>query len=147
MKTPNDGMWWGEITAMGVGTQMQACSWAFISMPSIHGWLVLLKAHREMWQKEEVSKDLTLQSTLCFPVVSDLEQTMWPLFSLVSSCANWYWMTKSSFLFCFLKNIYSPSDPPWLIHVNVWQKPLHYCKVISLQLIKINEKKKRNCQK
>ena len=31
---------------------------------------------------------------------------------------------------------------PWLIHVNVWQKPLHYCKVISLQLIKINEKKK-----
>ena len=29
----------------------------------------------------------------------------------------------------------------WLIHVNVWQKPLQYCKVISLQLIK---KKKRN---
>ena len=25
----------------------------------------------------------------------------------------------------------------WLIHVNVWQKPLQYCKVISLQLIKI----------
>ena len=32
---------------------------------------------------------------------------------------------------------------PWLIHVNVWQKPLQYCRVISLQLIKINEKKKR----
>ena len=32
---------------------------------------------------------------------------------------------------------------PWLIHVNVCQKPLQYCKVISLQLIKINEKKKR----
>ena len=31
---------------------------------------------------------------------------------------------------------------PWLIHVNVWQKSLQYCKVISLQLIKINEKKK-----
>ena len=30
---------------------------------------------------------------------------------------------------------------PWLIHVNVWQKPLQYCKVLSLQLIKINEKK------
>ena len=29
---------------------------------------------------------------------------------------------------------------PWLIHVNVWQKPLQYCNVISLQLIKINEK-------
>ena len=33
---------------------------------------------------------------------------------------------------------------PWLIHVNVWQKPLQYCKVISLQLIKINEKKRVN---
>ena len=31
---------------------------------------------------------------------------------------------------------------PWLNHVNVWQKPLQYYKVISLQLIKINEKKK-----
>ena len=30
---------------------------------------------------------------------------------------------------------------PWLIYVIVWQKPLQYCKVISLQLIKINEKK------
>ena len=33
---------------------------------------------------------------------------------------------------------------PWLIHVNVWKKPLQYCKVISLQLIKINEKKKNS---
>ena len=32
---------------------------------------------------------------------------------------------------------------PWLIHVNVWQKPLQYCKVISLQLIKINEKERK----
>ena len=30
---------------------------------------------------------------------------------------------------------------PWLIHVNVWQKPLQYCKVMSLQLLKINGKK------
>ena len=29
---------------------------------------------------------------------------------------------------------------PWLIHVTVWQNPLQYYKVISLQLIKINEK-------
>ena len=27
---------------------------------------------------------------------------------------------------------------PWLIHVNVWQNPLQYCKVISPQLNKIN---------
>ena len=32
---------------------------------------------------------------------------------------------------------------PWLIHVSVWQKPLQYCKVISLQLIKISGKKKK----
>ena len=32
---------------------------------------------------------------------------------------------------------------PWLIHVNVWQKPLQYCKVISLQLVKINGKRKK----
>ena len=30
---------------------------------------------------------------------------------------------------------------PWLIHVNVCQKPLQYCKVISLQLKYINFKK------
>ena len=24
---------------------------------------------------------------------------------------------------------------PWLIHVNIWKKPLQYCKVVSLQLI------------
>ena len=29
-----------------------------------------------------------------------------------------------------------PHVNPWLTHVNVWQNPLQYCKVISLQLIK-----------
>ena len=29
---------------------------------------------------------------------------------------------------------------PWLMHVNVWQNPVQYCKVISLQLIKIRGK-------
>ena len=36
---------------------------------------------------------------------------------------------------------------PWLIHVNVWEKSLQYCKVISLHLIKINEKKESNGKK
>ena len=37
---------------------------------------------------------------------------------------------------------------PWLIPVNVWQKPLQYCKVINLQPIKINGKikEKEKCQ-
>ena len=32
---------------------------------------------------------------------------------------------------------------PWLIHVYIWQKPLQYFKVISLQLIKKKKKKKK----
>ena len=32
---------------------------------------------------------------------------------------------------------------PWLIHVNVGPNPLQGCEVISLQLIKINEKEKK----
>ena len=32
---------------------------------------------------------------------------------------------------------------PWLIHVDVWQNPLQYYKVISFQQIKINGKKKK----
>ena len=36
---------------------------------------------------------------------------------------------------------------PWLIQVNVWQKPLQYCKLNSLQIIKINEKKKTRGKK
>ena len=36
----------------------------------------------------------------------------------------------------------SPSCP-WLIHVNVLQKALQYCKVISHQLIKIKKKRKK----
>ena len=45
---------------------------------------------------------------------------------------------KKSFICYSIKK-----EDPWLIHVNVWRKPLQYCKVISLQLIKINEKKKK----
>ena len=36
---------------------------------------------------------------------------------------------------------------PWLIHVSVWQKPLQYCKVISLQLIKKKKKKRKEEEK
>ena len=36
---------------------------------------------------------------------------------------------------------------PRLFHVNVWQRPPQYCKVISLQLIKIIGKKKESKKK
>ena len=36
---------------------------------------------------------------------------------------------------------------PWLIHVNVWQKPLQYCKVISLQLNELIKKIKYSAPK
>ena len=39
---------------------------------------------------------------------------------------------------------WGPHVNPWLIHVSVWQKPVQYCKVISLQLTKINGKKSLN---
>ena len=41
-------------------------------------------------------------------------------------------------------NVEESNQQNWLIHVNVWQKPLQYYNVISLQLIKINEKNKQN---
>ena len=34
---------------------------------------------------------------------------------------------------------------PWLIHVNVWQKSLQYCQVISLQLKEIDKFLKMTC--
>ena len=36
---------------------------------------------------------------------------------------------------------------PWLILVGVWQKPLQYCGVIGLQLIKKREREKREKEK
>ena len=30
------------------------------------------------------------------------------------------------------KILYYPVEHPWLVHVNVWQKSLQYCKIISL---------------
>jgi len=32
---------------------------------------------------------------------------------------------------------------PWLIHVNVWQKPPQYCKVTSLQLKFLKKERKK----
>ena len=43
-----------------------------------------------------------------------------------------------------LQNIHSAHIAEYQNTPNVWQKPLQYCKVISLQLIKINEKKKQS---
>ena len=36
---------------------------------------------------------------------------------------------------------------PWLIHVNLWQKPPQYCKVISLQLKKKEKKRAKKILK
>ena len=56
-------------------------------------------------------------------------------------------MTEIEHSFMWLKNILTlerrvqdGGTPvhPWLIHVNVWQKPSKYCKVIILQLKEIS---------
>ena len=53
-------------------------------------------------------------------------------------------MVQLSYLYVTTgKAIWGTHVNPWLIHVNVWQKLLQSYKVISLQLIKINKKKKR----
>ena len=36
---------------------------------------------------------------------------------------------------------------PWLIHVNVWQKPLQYCNVISLKSKQMNLEKRTQKKK
>ena len=35
---------------------------------------------------------------------------------------------------------------PWLIHVNIWQKPTQYCKALTYQLKVNKRKKKRNAK-
>ena len=45
---------------------------------------------------------------------------------------------------CLLRNLYAGQEAA--VHVNVWQKPLQYCKVISLQLIKKKKKKKQQLE-
>ena len=49
------------------------------------------------------------------------------------------------YLHVFIRTV-SFGAPPChnVSQVNVWQKPLKHCKVISLQLMKINEKKKKD---
>ena len=74
-------------------------------LPSMDGWSPKRVTGR-CGRKRKSLRIWHLGPSFVSHCLSDLEQTMWPLFSLVSSCANWYWLTKSSFLFCFLKNTY-----------------------------------------
>ena len=55
-----------------------------------------------------------------------------------------YWVTSQYCPDFKITKVWGIHVNPWLIHVDVWQKPLQYCKVISLQLIKINEKNNNN---
>ena len=80
-------------------------------------------------------------------ITSDMQLTppLWQKMKRNLKTSWWKWKRRVK---TWLKTQHSPSQSPWgthvnpsLIHVNVWQKPLQYCKVISLQLIKINEKK------
>ena len=54
-----------------------------------------------------------------------------------------YLLMSFASIFHFLDKTFLFKERHRLIHVNVWQKPLQYCKVISLQLIKIIGKKLR----
>ena len=68
-----------------------------------------------------------------------LPQTRYLLFHPISE------MGPKSLLKCSVihtRNSWKTHLHSWLIHVNVWQKPPQYCKIISLQL-KGKKKKKR----
>ena len=62
------------------------------------------------------------------------------------ACEKWCLLVKFYLALNYNRNLSTSNRGihvnPWLIHVNVWQNPLQYCKVVSLQLIRINEKKK-----
>ena len=90
-----------------------------------------------------------IKSCVCF---SNVMENMCSVLTSLSKCATFDWV-----LFEVLGihiNIIKPSGweggsgwgthvNPLLIHVNVWQKPLQYCQVISLQLKKKTSKKGR----
>ena len=71
--------------------------------------------------------------------VTSLHFMMWKMVNLIKQTVKHSWTFARKLLLWRLYN--NTVNAPWLIHVNVWQKPLQYYKVISLQLIKINEKK------
>ena len=71
-------------------------------------------------------------------ILSSVKQTASPGSMHETSAQGWYTrMTQNDGMG---KELGGTHLNPWLIHANVWQKPLQYCKVISLQLIKINLK-------
>ena len=74
-----------------------------------------------------------------FLSTSNGEET-WELFRVSSPLQGGY---RDGLWHLSLERGWGTHVNPWLIHVNVWQKPLQHSKVISLQLIKINEKKKK----
>ena len=84
------------------------------------------------------------RSSVCNPSPNQMYLSPWETDNVV-----WFLFNQDSmwFFLCF----YHDKDKmknTWLIHVNVWQKlQLPYCKVISLQLIKINGKKKKKIPK
>ena len=80
-----------------------------------------------------------VQHKVCHPPSTNQVQARWIIcqkldLDIAASRAGWSWG---------LKGPRGTHVNPWLIHVNVWQKPLQYCKVISLQLIKTNGEKEK----
>ena len=78
-----------------------------------------------------------------------ISSSFWPIFShsLWNILMNTKFSVKCSLIdffllwlelcICLLRNLYAGQEAT--VCVNVWQKPLQYCKVISLQLIKKKE--------
>ena len=90
-------------------------------------WLYLVLSYSPpmMWRACFLASLLMLGSVL------SLSPVPWPS-----------WVSSGAAISSLFASAIVSSKTQRLIHVNVWQKSLQYFKVISLQLIKINGKKK-----
>ena len=105
-----------------------------------NSWTLWVKARvglSERTERSEIIETCTLSS---------VKQIASPGWMHETSAQGWYtWMTQRDGMGREVGggSGWGTHVNPWLIHVNVWRKPLQYCKVTSLQLIKINGKKKK----
>ena len=99
--------------------QSLSCVWLFVTP-----WTTAHQASLSITNSRSLLKLISFLRWWCHPTISS---SVAPLSSCLQSFPAKHYTELSLHV------------NPWLIHVNVWQKPLQYCKVISLQLIKIKK--------
>ena len=98
----------------------------------------------EFWTMGEDEGGMIWENRIETCILSSVKQIVSP--GWMHETSAWGWCTGMTHRDVMGREVGGASEwgthvNPWLIHVNVWQKPLQYCKVISLQLMKIIGKK------